>query len=448
VLIMPRAIHSPLRLCDANRRWFLDGDGRGVLLTGFHTWTNLVDITRGDEGPSFDYGWYLDEISSLGHNYIRLWAWDALCSWDPRDRVHLFPWARTGPGLAVDGKPKLDLTVFDPEYFARLEERVALALERGIYVGVMLFEGWATSDSTTAPLDWHSFAGSNNINGIDVSGRLEHGWMIDWMALGDPAVVRLQEEYVRKVVRLLNAYPNVFYEVSNEAGAFSYAWQEHFVKVVKEEESVLPYQHVAGISGGMKTSGDDAYFQLEADWLAPEGWAPVDEVSPYRDGLALWGTPPETGKLPIILDTDHIWGIGGNVRWAWQSFLRGYHVSYMDKISDQEFTIFEHPWWSENTCLDLRRELGAIGRVAENLDLISMVPAEGDGWTLQGPRHCLSLAIDGGSVELDLGEGEWSGFWRETVSGVETPGPQGLSGRAAVPSPSEKDAVLILERLS
>jgi hypothetical protein len=53
------------------------------------------------------------------------------------------PWARTGPGEATDGKPTFDLHTFDQAFFDRLRERVVAASDRGIYVGVMFFDGWA-----------------------------------------------------------------------------------------------------------------------------------------------------------------------------------------------------------------------------------------------------------------------------------------------------------------
>ena len=58
-----------------------------------------------------------------------LWAWDSV-TWDTRangrlgkDFVHHvapLPWARTGPGKALDGKTRFDLTKFDPDDFGRL----------------------------------------------------------------------------------------------------------------------------------------------------------------------------------------------------------------------------------------------------------------------------------------------------------------------------------------
>ena len=120
-----------------NPRYFTDGtktaDGslRAVYLTGSHTWNNLVDMGRADPPGTFDFDAYLDFLERHGHNFIRLWAWDSTV-WDTRangplgkDFVHHvapLPWLRTGPGNALDGKPRFDLTKFDPAYFERLRD--------------------------------------------------------------------------------------------------------------------------------------------------------------------------------------------------------------------------------------------------------------------------------------------------------------------------------------
>jgi hypothetical protein len=115
-----------------------------------------------------------------------LWAWDST-TWDTRangalgrDFIHdaaPLPWVRTGPGNALDGKPKFDLTKYDPEYFERLRSRFVAAGERGIYVGVMLFEGWGLYHGnrrrgTEDGWAWrtHPFNPANNINGPKVEG--------------------------------------------------------------------------------------------------------------------------------------------------------------------------------------------------------------------------------------------------------------------------------------
>ena len=61
---------------------------------------------------------------------------------------------------------KFDLSQFNQAYFDRMRERIQQAGERGIYVSVMLFDGWALQFSPDAWL-YHPFHAANNINGID-----------------------------------------------------------------------------------------------------------------------------------------------------------------------------------------------------------------------------------------------------------------------------------------
>ena len=85
------------------------------------------------------------------------------------------PWPRTGPGSAKDGKPKFDLDAFDQAYFDRLRERVIAAGDAGIYVAVMLFDGWA-STSARAPdnVEGHPFHAANNVNGIGITSIVDY----------------------------------------------------------------------------------------------------------------------------------------------------------------------------------------------------------------------------------------------------------------------------------
>jgi len=55
-----------------------------------------------------------------------------------------------GPGKALDGKLKFDLARFQQAYFDRLRRRVAAAGKRGIYVSVMLFQGFSIEQKGTA----------------------------------------------------------------------------------------------------------------------------------------------------------------------------------------------------------------------------------------------------------------------------------------------------------
>ena len=102
---------GPLRVHPANPRYFTDGTGNAVYLTGSHTWNNLKDMGKTDPPAPFDFNSYLDFLERLNHNFIRMWTWelskyaysDSFTFADP------FPWQRTGPGTTLDGKPKFDL---------------------------------------------------------------------------------------------------------------------------------------------------------------------------------------------------------------------------------------------------------------------------------------------------------------------------------------------------
>ena len=122
------------------------------------------------------------------HNVIRLWAWEQ-ARWAPwsdgkgQNPTDWFigpnPYARTGPGKALDGKPKFDLEKWDDAYFDRLRTRVRQAGERGIYVSVMLFQGWSSAKGWLGGTPWrgHPYHPDNNVQGFNgnTDGRQRPG---------------------------------------------------------------------------------------------------------------------------------------------------------------------------------------------------------------------------------------------------------------------------------
>jgi hypothetical protein len=408
------AVQGPLRRNPANPRYFTDDTGEPVFLTGSHTWNNLQDMGPDDPPKAFDWDRYLGWLTDLNHNFVRLWAWDSLCTWNPDDRVRPFPWARTGPGNAVDGKPRLDLTQFDPEHFARLRNRVASACERGIYVSVMLFEGWEVHERTSTPLDWHVFAKDNNVNGMDIVASLADGVLRDWITLDNPDVTGLQEDYVREVVQTVNGFDNVLYEVCNEAGPQSHEWQEHFVEFVRRCEAGMAKQHPVGVTGGMGP-GDTWLYGSAADWISPE-------IHPDEVADQTWGTAPyDRGDKVIILDTDHIWGVGGDEVWAWQSFCRGYNVIYMDRANDFPSGFFEHEVWPEMANPDLRREMGKIRAYADRMTLNAATPHNelaSTGYCLAVPgREYLVYQPEKGPFSVQAEPGGYAREWHNPDTG-------------------------------
>ena len=391
---------GPLVVHSQNPRYFADRSGQAVYLTGSHMWNNLVDMGPSDPPPAFDYSAYLDFLERLDHNFIRLWTWE-LVSWDTRangthghGETHTIgphPFARTGSGNALDGKPKFDLTRFDPVYFQRLRERVIAAGKRGIYVSIMLFEGWGMQFIEGA-FRQHPFHPDNNVNNID--GDLDgNGHGVEIHTLGIPAITRLQEAYIRKVVDTVNDLDNVLYEVSNETHPPSAAWQYHVINYVRRNEKGKPKQHPIGMTFQYKNGSNQALFDSPADWISPR------HTGGYRDN-----PPVADGRKVILTDTDHLWGIGGNRSWVWKSFLRGLNPIFMDPYDGLVLgNRFDAKYDS------LRKNLGYTRQFARRMDLALMQPRP----ELSSSKYCLARARagageylvylpDGGEVSVDL----------------------------------------------
>ena len=368
---------GPLVVHPRNLRYFADANGEAVYLTGSHVWNNLVDMGPSDPPPAFDYSAYLDFLEGLDHNFIRLWAWELL-SWDTRangrhghGEIHTVaphPFARTGPGKAIDGKPKFNLTQFDPVYFDRLRERVVTAGKRGIYVSIMLFEGWGIQFVEGA-FRQHPFHPDNNVNDID--GDLDgNGHGVEIHTLGIPAITRLQEAYIRKVVDTVNDLDNVLYEVSNENHPPSTAWQYHVIDYVRRYEKGKPKQHPIGMTFQYKNGSNQALFESPADWISP------NNAGGYRDD-----PPPSDGRKVILTDTDHLWGIGGNRSWVWKSFLRGHNPVFMDPYDGVVLGNRYDPKYKS-----LRKSLGYAAQLARRINLAAMEPRP----ELSSSKYCLA----------------------------------------------------------
>jgi dienelactone hydrolase len=445
---MARAAVGPLRTTPGGR-YFVDAAGRPVYLTGSHTWNNLIDMVRNDASKKFDNEAYLDFLERHHHNFIRLWAWDST-SWDTRanrelgkDFIHQvepLPWARTGPGKALDGKPKFDLTKFEDAYFLRLRERVAAAGRRGIYVSVMLFEGWGLFHGnrrrgTQEGWAWngHPFHRDNNINGIH--GDVDNdGIKIEVHSLAIPEVNKLQAAYIRKVVDTLNDLDNVLFEVINEGGQKEWDWW--VVKTLHDYERTKPKQHPVGITG----HGAERLTSMLA--------SPADWISPGRQDGYGEDPPAWKGEKVSLLDTDHVWGVGGNVAWTWKSFVRGHNPIFMDPYDHSILGRGSPDDW-----IPLRKSLGQARRLAERLDLAAVSPHD----ELASTKYCLAqpgavyvvFLPGGGTVELDLSQasGELAVEWIRPVEGEPSAGAAVTGGAVRqFKAPLEGDAVLLVSK--
>jgi Family of unknown function (DUF6298) len=413
------ASRGALHILKSNPRYFTDGSGRAIYLTGTHNWNNFEDTGHrsggGDPPPVLNYQWYLDFLEQHHHNFFRLWRWESPKWFDDEPlgikyaRPH--PWLRTGPGLAQDEKPRFDLTRFDPEYFARMRQRIQLAGARGMYVSVMLFEGWELQ--AVDAWNYHPFNANNNINQMDADTNHDgRGTEYDSLRT-DPVgkrVLALQEAYVRKVIDTVNDLDNVLYEICNEAGSYSSAWQYHMIDFVHEYETGKPNQHPVGMTFQVAGGSNRELFDSPADWISPNNGTGLDT---YLEN------PPAnfSGKV-IVSDTDHLCGhtCGDNI-WVWKSFTRGLNVLFMEELTPS-------PTWHDSA----RVAMGQTRQLADRINLAEMSPHD----ELASTRYCLAksgseyVVFQTGvrgefNVNLSDGKGPFDVEWFDVNAGKTIP---------------------------
>ena len=448
---------GPLRVDPANHRYFTDGSGRAVYLTGSHTWLTLVDGVLTDPPPAFDYATFLKFMVANNQNFLRMYRWEQ-AKWvlETTTPYYFSPsiYQRTGPGNALDGKPKFDVTKFNQPYFDRLRARCDSARVRGIYVSIMLFDGWSIASSHGGtygpgnPWPGHPFNKNNNINGIngdtnnDNSGEEVH-------TTGIPAVFALEVKYVKKVIDQVNDLDNILYEISNESPPGSIQWQYALIDTIKAYEAKKPKQHPVGMTGDWWYSNSYLYAS-HADWISPAAGT---------NGTAYEDSPPDNdGTKIIIIDTDHLWGIGGDRVWVWKSFTRGLCPIFEDQYNDS-YKLDGGGYDSSNTNdVSLRQNMGYTLSYANRMNFAAMTPRD----ALSGTGYCLANTAAHGSefmvyfptggsstVNLSNTHDTLNAEWFNPASGMTYDGGSVVGGSTAVSvrPPFSGDAALYLYSL-
>jgi hypothetical protein len=454
----PDAAPGPLVVSAANPRYFTitSDERKAVYLTGSHIWNNLHDGMGpgrgcGEPPEAFDYGAYLDFLAERGHNFIRLWRWEHFRSQAAGGDYHLCmtpqPWPRTGPGAATDGQPRFDLDRFDPAYFARLRDRVVAAAQRGIYVAVMLFDGFGLHLSPAPDhLEGHPFFAANNVNGVGI------GSIADYQVLPlDPRVQARQQAYLHRVVATVGDLPNLLWEVANESAgggaadpAFaallglagvpewgdSTAWQAWVLDTVTRHERALgAHPHPVGMTMQYpvadQTRVNQPLYASRAAWVSPgyddevfAGGAPPPQAPGSPPSRWLVDPPAADGRKVSVNDTDH-YALEADALWAWKSFLRGHHPILMDyglvggvdppdpaAGGPMSYAAFEPARWA----------MGDTRRFAQRLHLLAMAPRgelSSTGYALANPgQEYLVLQPDpAGRFTVRLAPGTYTTEW-------------------------------------
>ena len=425
---------GPLVVSSVNPRYFTDGSEKAVYLVGSHAGWELQDDAWG-EVVTFDFNAHLDFLTANNLNFIRMWMVEHTRFDIGSDEAiaHPMVYTRTGPGNANDGRPKFDLSQFDEAYFDRLRSRVAAARDQGIYVAVMLFQGWSIQDNGGGdPWPFHPFHADNNINAVNGDpggngdGKILH-------TLQDPEITALQQAYVRKMIDTLNDLDNVLWEISNESPAESRDWQYYFIDFIHNYETTKPAQHPV-----IMTALEESNANLFA--------SPAEAISPVDDGDFrgdIDGPPMADGSKVIIADTDHLFDPGSvTAEWVWKSFLRGLNPVLLDPDIVSLPDIPPDP---------ARQAMSDTRAWADRIDLINMTPQvdlASSGYALANPGvEYLIYSLGGEPIIVDVSDasGTLALLWFDPRTGDEFDGGTIPGGnRISLTAPFDGPAVLFI----
>jgi hypothetical protein len=451
-----------------NPHYFKDASGKALVLTGSQSWNTFQDWGTQGSPQVLDFDAFVRFLTAHGDNFTLLWTVElpkfcglpSTASSPPDFTVTPFPWQRTGPGKATDGRLKFDLTRFNQKYFDRLRTRVQKLDNAGIYAGVYLFSG-EFLNVFRCPSDGYPFTGANNINDID-DGYVSGPRGISSISMTAPnAITAFQDAYVNKVLDTLNDLPNVLWIVSEEAPIGSLWWNKHMILHIRAYESGKPHQHPVGLAALIGTP-DAILYNSNADWVAPAG-----RISPAES----CGTGKPRCKVNIN-DSDHsYWEIWNdtpqqNRNYAWENFMSGSQVLFMDPY------LIYYPRQNRNLCAspihgicsgpdkrwdNFRDNLGYILKYSRKLNLLNVTPQG----ALSSTGYCLAqtpsagaeylvYAPTGGAFTVDLAAMPDSRIltseWFDPATGQVITGkaiPAGSSAQEFTP-PFSGDAVLYL----
>jgi hypothetical protein len=221
-----------------NPRYF-EYRGKPIMLVGSGEHYGAVLNTM------FDYRAYIDTLAKDGLNQTRAFSgtyWELPGEFNIEDNTMgpaeddvLCPWVKNDAGL-------YDLSQFNDAYFARLRDYASLAQEKGVMIEYVLFCFWY-NEALWRNSPMHP---ARNVQGVGPQNKE------DVYTLDTPLLPHM-EAFVRKAVTELNAFDNVYFEVTNEPYSrhdhTDYRpWQSRIAQVVAETEATLPNKHLIAMN--------------------------------------------------------------------------------------------------------------------------------------------------------------------------------------------------------
>lgn len=405
----------------------------------------------------FDWRHYLQTLHDNGFNYVRhdVTAWQSLDvpgEYPGQFTNPAWPFARPDPGLAADGRPKFDLTLFDEGFFRdRVRPFIARARELGIYVELTLFD-----QLSGHRWEWCLYDDLNNINGLGVVPRLQNADV----ALDNVRLIAVQEAYVSKVLAETADLGNVIHEVCNEDGGRE--WVTHFVDFIHNH----PHHPSRLVSAGEQTSAFDPVSGPNDIVVKHRGggglYASDADVKSHHDALLRFRAGKPVVHNEYFLYANRSTDDSNFVRkMMWGDFTAGGHSNFFDfahwRGTGRTVDDGEPSRDPPTEILDAGRHLRWL---IEGVPFWEMEPDDACVVAVTSGTYAMALAAPGqcyvvyllgepvGHIELRVPVGEYTPRWYDPKTGALTGGsPLRSDGDGlvlAVPS-FEQDVVLWME---
>ncbi|MDQ2863896.1 MAG: hypothetical protein M3R50_09665 [Bacteroidota bacterium] len=220
----------------------------------------VILITSGEHygvllNLDFDYVAYLNALQKEGMNNTRVFSGAYVerkndIDWlqynstlSPKPNRLITPWKRGSvPGYANGGN-KFDLDQWNEQYFLRVKDLLRQAAQRSILVEFTLFGNqYGDGIYSYSPL-----YPDNNIQGVGIKRK---DGFLDFQSLKDSALVARQDAMVTKIIKELNKFDNLYYEISNEPynevkdSSLVDQWHVHMANLIRETEKSLSKKHL------------------------------------------------------------------------------------------------------------------------------------------------------------------------------------------------------------
>lgn len=416
---------QPIAVHPDNPHYFVFQGKPAVLVTSGEHYGSLVN-------KSFDFRRYLATLQKIGLNHTRVFSGDyveqpgGFCTVSSPVKVAhaadlLAPWKRSStPGFSLGGN-KFDLSQWDEAYFERLHQFMQDAAAKNIVVEVVLFfvgPGW--KDYIMNP--------ANNVNGTSpVEGK-------DCLTLNNGNILEHQKRYCLKMVRELNRYDHVIFNIVNEpwfenqqfpgfvspARQETHEWIREVSEWITEEEKRLPKQHLLSVD-----YSNEGSLLTEAD--ARKYFSHIQVLNTHYDKNARsiqlnYGLPKvfafnETGLMPPVSPQYRIQG--------WQYLLSGgalyNNLDYTYQANGYEdgtgTTAFHCNWYNGCTDRNMKYQLRHLLDFMNAFDFVHCKPMNEVILCMWGDKQAFVLGNPGKEYAFYEHGGSHSGIQFMVVPG-------------------------------